>query len=123
MDSLAVSYAGELARWGIGTTIIVPGEFTKGTNHFAHATSPQDTARAEEYAIGPTASLAETALKGLAALEPEDADPTEVAKAIARVVDTPETSILPKERVGGTCVSVRIPGSGPSPMVPVGDGV
>ena len=90
MDSLAVSYASELARWGIGTTIIVPGAFTKGTNHFAHATSPQDTARAEEYAKGPTASLPETALKGLAALEPEDADPTEVARAIVRVVDTPD---------------------------------
>src|SRR5258708_35043340 len=34
MDSLAVSYAGELARWGIETSIIVPGAFTKGTNHF-----------------------------------------------------------------------------------------
>ena len=37
MDALAVSYAGELARWGIETSIIVPGAFTKGTNHFAHA--------------------------------------------------------------------------------------
>ncbi|MDR3727765.1 MAG: SDR family oxidoreductase [Terracidiphilus sp.] len=90
MDSLAVSYAGELARWGIGTTIIVPGAFTKGTNHFTHATSPQDATRAEEYAKGPTVSLSETALKGLAALEPEDADPTEVARAIVRIVDTPE---------------------------------
>jgi NAD(P)-dependent dehydrogenase (short-subunit alcohol dehydrogenase family) len=31
MDSLAVSYAGELARWGIETSIVVPGAFTKGT--------------------------------------------------------------------------------------------
>jgi NAD(P)-dependent dehydrogenase (short-subunit alcohol dehydrogenase family) len=30
MDSLAVSYASELARWGIETAIIVPGAFTKG---------------------------------------------------------------------------------------------
>ena len=37
MDSLAVSYASELARWGIETAIIVPGAFTKGTNHFAHS--------------------------------------------------------------------------------------
>src|SRR5258708_15621708 len=37
MDSLAVSYAGELARWGIETSIIVPGAFTKGTNHFPHS--------------------------------------------------------------------------------------
>jgi NAD(P)-dependent dehydrogenase (short-subunit alcohol dehydrogenase family) len=28
MDALAVSYAGEMARWGIETSIIVPGAFT-----------------------------------------------------------------------------------------------
>ncbi|TCA70929.1 SDR family NAD(P)-dependent oxidoreductase [Rhizobium leguminosarum bv. viciae] len=53
MDSLAVSYAGELTRWGIETSIIVPGAFTKGTNHFAHSGSPDDTARAVEYSEGP----------------------------------------------------------------------
>src|ERR1700748_2669061 len=31
MDALAVSYASELARWGIETSIVVPGAFTKGT--------------------------------------------------------------------------------------------
>jgi NAD(P)-dependent dehydrogenase (short-subunit alcohol dehydrogenase family) len=89
MDSLAVSYAGELARWGIETSIIVPGAFTKGTNHFAHAGSPADTARAKEYESGPTADLASVALKGLAGLEPADADPAAVAEAIVSVVDTP----------------------------------
>jgi NAD(P)-dependent dehydrogenase (short-subunit alcohol dehydrogenase family) len=89
MDALAVSYAGELARWGIETSIIVPGAFTKGTNHFAHSGKPADEARASAYADGPTADLPETALKGLAMLEPEDADPEEVARAIVRVVDTP----------------------------------
>ncbi len=33
MDSLAVSYASELTRWGIGTTIVVPGAYTTGTKH------------------------------------------------------------------------------------------
>jgi hypothetical protein len=89
MDSLAVSYAGELARWGIETSIIVPGAFTKGTNHFAHAGSPADTQRAKAYESGPTADLASVALKGLADLEPADADPAAVAQAIVRVVDTP----------------------------------
>jgi NAD(P)-dependent dehydrogenase (short-subunit alcohol dehydrogenase family) len=41
-DSLAVSYAAELARFGIDTVIIVPGSFTTGTNHFAHAGHPDD---------------------------------------------------------------------------------
>jgi NAD(P)-dependent dehydrogenase (short-subunit alcohol dehydrogenase family) len=89
MDSLAVSYAGELARWGIETSIIVPGAFTKGTNHFAHAGSPADTARAAEYDEGPYAGLPEQALRGLASLEPADADAGAVAEAIVGVVDMP----------------------------------
>src|SRR5580693_2994620 len=89
MDAMAVIYAGELARWGIETSIVVPGAFTKGTNHFAHAGSPADTTRAKEYADGPNANIPEVALKGLAALEPADADPSTVADAIVKVVDTP----------------------------------
>ena len=89
MDAMAVSYAGELARWGIETTIVVPGAFTKGTNHFAHSGAPADTARAKEYAEGPTADLPDVALKGLAGLEPADADASTVGDAIVKVVDTP----------------------------------
>jgi len=89
MDSLAVSYASELARWGIETSIIVPGAFTKGTNHFAHAGSPADKARAAEYDEGPYAGLPEQSLKGLASLEPPDADVGAVADAVVKVVDTP----------------------------------
>src|SRR6266702_5640385 len=74
MDSLAVSYASELTRWGIETSIVVPGAFTKGTNHFAHAGAPSDTARALEYNEGPYKGVPETALRGLASLEPADAD-------------------------------------------------
>ena len=48
-DSLAVSYAAELARFGIDTAIIVPGSFTAGTNHFAHAGHPADTEVAAAY--------------------------------------------------------------------------
>lgn len=89
MDALAVSYASELALWGIETTIMVPGAFTKGTNHFAHSGNPADEARAAEYETGPYAGVAQKALAGLAALEPADADPTEVARAIVTVVDAP----------------------------------
>ena len=89
MDALAVSYSTELALWGIETTIMVPGAFTKGTNHFAHSGVPADTARAAEYETGPYAGIADKALKGLASLEPADADPAEVARAIVRVVDMP----------------------------------
>ena len=89
MDSLAVSYAGELARWGVETSIIVPGAFTQGTNHFAHSGAPADQARAAEYNQGPYAGVPEQALNGLAALEPADADVAEVAKAIVEIVGLP----------------------------------
>lgn len=89
MDSLAVSYAGELSRWGIETSIIVPGAFTKGTNHFAHSGSPADAPRAAEYANGPTGDIPDIALKGLAAREPADADAATVADAVVQVVDAP----------------------------------
>ncbi|MGN6091797.1 MAG: SDR family oxidoreductase [Luteibacter jiangsuensis] len=89
MDSLAVSYAGELTRWGIETSIMVPGAFTKGTNHFAHAGKPADTAREAEYMDGPYAGMPDKILKGLAALEPADADAAEVARKMVEVVDMP----------------------------------
>jgi NAD(P)-dependent dehydrogenase (short-subunit alcohol dehydrogenase family) len=89
MDSLAVSYAGELTRWGIDTSIVVPGAFTKGTNHFTHSGTPADSERAAEYHNGPYAGVPEQSLKGLAALEPVDADVGEVARAIVEIVGLP----------------------------------
>lgn len=89
MDSVAVSYAGELARWGIETSIVVPGAFTKGTNHFAHSGVPADKARAAEYENGPYAGLAGTIHAGLVSMEPADADVADVARAIVDIVDAP----------------------------------
>jgi NAD(P)-dependent dehydrogenase (short-subunit alcohol dehydrogenase family) len=89
MDALAVVYARELTRWGIETSILVPGAFTGGTNHFAHAESPADKARAAEYEAGPYAGFADEVLKGFASIVPADADVSAVAEAIVRVVETP----------------------------------
>jgi NAD(P)-dependent dehydrogenase (short-subunit alcohol dehydrogenase family) len=89
MDALAVSYAAELNRWGIETSIIVPGAFTSGTNHFAHAGVPADKARQDEYDNGPYAHLGEDIMKGFAATAPADADAADVARAILKVVDMP----------------------------------
>lgn len=89
MDSLAVSYASELSRWGIETSIVVPGAFTQGTNHFAHSGKPADQDRVTAYNNGPYAGVADAALNGLAALEPEGADVGEVARAIVEIVDMP----------------------------------
>jgi NAD(P)-dependent dehydrogenase (short-subunit alcohol dehydrogenase family) len=89
MDALAVVYARELTRWGIETSIIVPGAFTGGTNHFAHAGLPDDKARAAEYEAGPYAGFADEVLKGFASIVPADADVGAVAEAIVKVVDAP----------------------------------
>ena len=89
MDALAVIYARELTRWGIETSIIVPGAFTSGTNHFAHAGKPADEKRAMEYQAGPYAEFAEEIMKGFASIVPADADVSAVADAIAKVIDTP----------------------------------
>jgi NAD(P)-dependent dehydrogenase (short-subunit alcohol dehydrogenase family) len=56
MDAMAVTYARELERWGIETSIIVPGAFTHGTNHFAHT------------------NFAKTVTEAFAAIVPPDAD-------------------------------------------------
>jgi NAD(P)-dependent dehydrogenase (short-subunit alcohol dehydrogenase family) len=89
MDSTAVIYARELARWGIETSIIVPGAFTGGTNHFAHSGRPADSARAAEYEAGPYAGFGDQVQKAFAAIVPADADASAVSDAIVKVVDTP----------------------------------
>jgi NAD(P)-dependent dehydrogenase (short-subunit alcohol dehydrogenase family) len=89
MDALAVIYARELTRWGIETSIIVPGAFTGGTNHFAHAGAPADKVRAAEYEAGPYAGFADQVRTGFASIVPPDADVSAVADAIVKVVDAP----------------------------------
>lgn len=89
MDSLAVQYARELSRWGIETSIIVPGAFTKGTNHFAHAGSPADQARLAEYDAGPYPGFGKQVQEAFAKIVPDEADPAVVGNLIVDVVDAP----------------------------------
>lgn len=89
MDSLAVSYAGELARWGIETTIVVPGAFTSGTNHFANAGKPEDEKRVAEYEKGPYKDFGKVVSEAQKSVIPPDADVSEVARATVRVVALP----------------------------------
>jgi len=81
MDALAVSYAAELARFGIGTTIVVPGAFTSGTNHFANGGHPADSATVAAYEKR-YAGLMDQVGSRLAALVPPDADVAAVADRI-----------------------------------------
>ena len=89
MDALALSYAAELARFGIETTIVVPGSFTSGTEHFANAGRPTDEERAAEYGAL-YGGLLESVAGRLAEQAPEDASASQVSDEIARIVALPD---------------------------------
>ena len=89
MDAIAVQYARELSRWGIETSIVVPGAFTSGTNHFSHSGKPADAGRLAEYEAGPYAGFGEQVQKAFAEIVPADADVSLVADAIVDVVGAP----------------------------------
>jgi NAD(P)-dependent dehydrogenase (short-subunit alcohol dehydrogenase family) len=89
MDAIAVQYARELSPWGIETSIVVPGAFTSGTNHFAHAGVPEDRRVLDQYESGPSAGLGERIQKAFAAIVPPDADASLVANAIVDAVSAP----------------------------------
>jgi NAD(P)-dependent dehydrogenase (short-subunit alcohol dehydrogenase family) len=88
VDALAESYAAELSRFGIDTTIVVPGAFTSGTNHFAHASTPGDTDREAAYE-NEYGQLRRSLTERLAAIVPADADVQDVADDIVRLVGLP----------------------------------
>ncbi|PRY02459.1 SDR family NAD(P)-dependent oxidoreductase [Allonocardiopsis opalescens] len=87
-DALAVSYAAELARFGIETTIVVPGAFTSGTRHFANAGHPAETAVLAAYDER-YGGLMEQVGARLAELQPPGADVSMVADAVVAVVGAP----------------------------------
>ena len=88
MDALAESYAAEVAKFGIDTTIVVPGAYPSGTNHFAHSGRPADAEREAAYdeAYG---ELREQMPARLSAVFPAGRTADEVAAEIVRVVDLP----------------------------------
>lgn len=86
MDALAVCIGKELAPLGIETSIVVPGAFTTGTNHFAHAGEPGDAARAHDYERTWRAGFAEDIKGALAQTVPGDADPFAIARAVVDIV-------------------------------------
>jgi NAD(P)-dependent dehydrogenase (short-subunit alcohol dehydrogenase family) len=87
MDSLAVTLAYEIARFGIETSIVVPGAFTQGTAHFPSAGKPADAATAAAY--NRYDGVMDQIGERLAALTPPDADPQAVADEIVRIVGLP----------------------------------
>lgn len=89
MDALAVSYAAELARFGVDTAIVVPGSFTVGTHHFANAGHAVDTAVVDAYEVE-YAGLTDQVAERLGELAPADQDPSEVARAVVDLVAIPK---------------------------------
>ena len=89
MDALAVCYAKELAPLGIETSILVPGAFTTGTNHFANAGAPGDKAVADAYARAYPEGFDDSIKEALAATVPASADPGAVGRAVVDIVAAP----------------------------------
>ncbi len=120
-DALAVSYAAEVSRFGIDSTIIVPGSFTSGTNHYAHAGHPADTAVSDAYEKDAPGQM-EDLLGAQAKLSPADADPQEVARQIVQVIGLPKGErpfrvYIDRRRTGPRKCSGSATGSGPSSTV------
>ncbi|KAI4112681.1 MAG: hypothetical protein LQ345_006208 [Seirophora villosa] len=86
MDALADSYAGEIALWGIETSIIVPGAYTSGTKQFVHAAEPADSAVMQEYEKGDTKALSQRIMNAQIGMVSKAAKPGNVASAIVDVV-------------------------------------
>ncbi|MFF9279054.1 SDR family oxidoreductase [Streptomyces griseosporeus] len=88
-DALAQVTAYEVGQLGIETTIVMPGPFTQGTEHFPNAGHAGDGERTRAYAeLDPLVARNEQATEGL--FPPGvDAHPRAVAEEIARVLALP----------------------------------
>jgi NAD(P)-dependent dehydrogenase (short-subunit alcohol dehydrogenase family) len=88
-DSLATVTAYEVGQLGIETTIVMPGPFTQGTEHFPNASHAGDAERAAGYGdLDQLVARNEKATEGL--FPPDvDAHPQAVAEEIARVLALP----------------------------------
>jgi NAD(P)-dependent dehydrogenase (short-subunit alcohol dehydrogenase family) len=89
MEAMAESYAAEVIKFGIDTSIVVPGAYPSGTSHFAHAGLPEDSARATEY-DAQYGALREGLEASLADIFPQGRTVDEVAEAIVQIVQLPQ---------------------------------
>ena len=89
-EALAEAMGLEVSRSGIETVIVVPGAFTSGTEHFAHAHAPADGAVVAQYGDlpGVIPKLGDR-LKALDAANGGALDVSAVGEAIRRTLDLP----------------------------------
>lgn len=91
-DVLAQTTRYEVSQFGIETTIIMPGAFTRGTEHFPNASRASDEAVTQAYsALDPMVARYDEATEGLYA-PGVDADPVAVAEEITRILALPAGS-------------------------------
>lgn len=89
-DALADATSYDVKPYGIDTTIVMPGPFTEGTEHFPKMEAPADKARAAAY-DRLTDALAANGEVTAGLIPPGvDADPASVGEEIARLVDLPD---------------------------------
>jgi NAD(P)-dependent dehydrogenase (short-subunit alcohol dehydrogenase family) len=88
-DALAQVTAYEVGQFGIETTIVMPGPFTQGTEHFPNASHAGDEERNRAYgALDPLVARNEEATSAL--FPPGvDAHPRAVAEEITRILGLP----------------------------------
>jgi NAD(P)-dependent dehydrogenase (short-subunit alcohol dehydrogenase family) len=88
-DALAMTTSYEVSQFGIETTIVMPGAFTQGTEHFPNASHASDQAVTAAYsALDPLVARNEEATASL--FDPAvDADPASVAAEIRRILSLP----------------------------------
>ncbi|RBQ16817.1 oxidoreductase [Spongiactinospora rosea] len=88
-DALAQVTAYEVGQFGIETTIVMPGPFTQGTDHFRNASRATDQERSRAYAhLDPMVARNEEATAAL--FTPGvDAHPRAVAEEITRILALP----------------------------------
>ena len=89
-EALAEAMGLEVSRFGIETVIVVPGAFTSGTEHFAHAHAPADSAVVAQYGDLPAVIPSLGArLDAIDAAKGGALDVSAVGEAIRRVLDLP----------------------------------
>ncbi len=89
LDALAQVTAYEASQFGIETTIVMPGPFMQGTQHFQDASHASDVAVLRAYSpLDPLAAENERATTRLFSPE-SDAHPISVAQEIARILGLP----------------------------------
>jgi NAD(P)-dependent dehydrogenase (short-subunit alcohol dehydrogenase family) len=87
-DALAQTTSYEVSQFGIETTIVMPGAFTQGTEHFPNASHASDTDVTHAYAaLDSMVARYDEATENL--FGGADADPAAVAQEISRLLALP----------------------------------